>query len=72
MNDQEQYKKKVFQMKETLKKERGKGQILKRKHEDIFSAVEKLREACQSLKYDKDDLVLSINIIEGENGDLEK
>ena len=44
VDDLEQYKKKVSQMKETLKKERGEGQILKRKHEDILSELEKLRE----------------------------
>ena len=55
-----------------MKKERGEGQILKRKHEDILSELEKLREACQILQYEKDSLVLSINIIEGEKKDLEK
>ena len=72
VDDLEQYKKKVSQMKETLKKERGEGQILKRKHEDILSELEKLREACQILQSDKDALVLSVNIIEGEKKDLEK
>ena len=37
MHDLEQYKKKVFQMKKILKKERGEGQSLKRKHGDILS-----------------------------------
>ena len=50
----EQYKKRVSQMKETLKKERGEGQILKRKHEDSLSELEKLREACQILQSEKD------------------
>ena len=45
----EQYKKRVSQMKETLKKERGEGQILERKHEDSLSELEKLREACKIL-----------------------
>ena len=45
---------------------------MKRKHEDSLSELEKLREACQILQYDKDALVLSINIIEGEKKDLEK
>ena len=72
MTDLEQYKKKVVQMKETLKKERGEGQSLKRKHEDILSEIEKSKEACQTLQSDKDALVLSISIIEGEKKDLEK
>ena len=72
MTDLEQYKNKVVQMKETLKKERGEGQILKRKHEDILSELEKLREACQILQSNKDSCVLSINIIEGEKKDLKK
>ena len=65
MTDLEQYKKKIVQMKETLKKERGKGLSLKRKHEYILSEIKKSREACQILQSDKDSLVLSINIIEG-------
>ena len=72
VDDLEQYKKKVSQMKETLKKERGEGQSLKRKHEDSLSELEKLREACQMLQSDKDALVLSVNIIEGEKKDLKK
>ena len=68
----EQYKNKVVQMKETLKKERGEGQSLKRKHEDILSEIEKSREACQILQSEKEVLVLSVNIIEGEKKDLEK
>ena len=59
-------------MKETLKKERGEGKILKRKHEDSLSQLDKLREACQISESDKDSLVLSINIIEGEKKDIEK
>ena len=58
MIDLEQYKKKVFQMKETPKKERGDGKILKSKHEYILSDIENLREACQILQYQKDALVL--------------
>ena len=72
MIDLEQYKKKVVQMKETLNKERGEGQILKRKHKDILSEIENSREACQILQYEKDALVLSVNIIEGEKKDIEK
>ena len=71
MTDLEQYKKKVVQMKETLKKERGKGKIIKRKHAEIISDIEKSKEACQILQSDKDALVLSISIIEGKKKDLE-
>ena len=35
VEDIDQYKEKMFQMKETLRKERGEGKILKRKHDDI-------------------------------------
>ena len=45
---------------------------MKRKHVDRLSELEKLREACQISESDKDSLVLSINIIEGEKKDLEK
>ena len=58
VDDLEQYKKRVSQMKDTLKTERGEGKILKRKHEDILSELEKLKEACQVLQSDKDALVL--------------
>ena len=72
MTDLEQYKKKVVQMKESLKKERGEGQSLKRKHEDILSEIENSKEACQIIQSNKDALVLSVNIIEGEKKYLEK
>ena len=72
VDDLEQYKKKVSQMKETLKKERGEGKRLKRKHEDSLSELDKLREAFQIFQSNKDSLVLSINIIELEKKDLEK
>ena len=49
MTDLKEYKKKVVQMKETLKKERGEGQTLKRKHEEILSEIEKSKETCQTL-----------------------
>ena len=72
VDDLEQYKEKISQMKEPLKKERGEGQSLKRKHEDSLSELEKFREACPIMQSDKDALVFSINIIEGEKRDLEK
>ena len=43
-------------MKETLRKERGKVKYLKRKHDDILSEFEKLKEACQVMESDKDVL----------------
>ena len=45
---------------------------MKRKHEDMLSKIEKSKEACQNLQFDKDALVLSMNNIEGEKKDLEK
>ena len=59
-------------MEETLNKERGECQNLKRKHADILSEIEKSKEACQILQSDKDALILSINIIEGEKKYPEK
>ena len=59
VDDLEQYKKRVSQMNETLKKERGEGQNLKRKHEESLSEFKRLREACQILQSNKDVLVLS-------------
>ena len=72
MTDLEQSQKKIAQMKETLKRERGEGQSLKRNPEDMLSKIEKSKEACQTLQYDKDVLVLSLNIVEGEKKDLKK
>ena len=59
-------------MKESLKRERGEGQSLKRKHEDMLTMIEKSKEACQTLQSNRDALVLSVNIIEGDKKDLEK
>ena len=58
MTNLEQYQKKIAQMKETLKRERREGQSLKRKHEDMLNKIENSKEACQTLQYDKDALVL--------------
>ena len=63
--DLEEQKKTLSQMKETLNKERGEGQNLRRKHADILSEIEKSKEACQILQSDKVPLILSVNIIEG-------
>ena len=56
-------------MKKTLRKERGEGKSLKRKHDDILTELERLKGAYQILQSDKDALVLSVNIIEGEKRD---
>ena len=42
VDDLEQYKEKMSQMKETLKKERGEGQSLERKHDDSLIELERL------------------------------
>ena len=59
-------------MKETLRKERGEGQSLKRKHDDILTKLEKLKDAYKILETEKDALVLLATITEGEKKDLER
>ena len=59
-------------MKQTLRKERGEGQSLKIKHDDILTELEKLKEAYEILESDKDALVLSATITEREKKDLEQ
>ena len=49
MTDLEQSQKKVAQVKETLKKERGESQNLKRKYEDMIGEVKVSKEECQTL-----------------------
>ena len=46
-------------MKETLKKERGERQNMKRKYEDMIGDVKVSKEECQTLQEDKDALVVS-------------
>ena len=58
-------------MKETLRKERGEGQELKRKYDNTLSDLEKLKGAYKILESDKFSLTLSIEITEGEKRDLE-
>ena len=72
MTELEQSKKKIAQMKETLKRERDEGQCLKRKYKYMLSTIEESKAKCKALQYVKDALVLSVNIIEGEKKDLEK
>ena len=52
------------QLKETLKKERGESQNLKRKYEDMIGEVKVSKAECQTLQEDKDDLVVSAENIE--------
>ena len=43
-----------------------------RKYEDMLSTIEESKEKCQTLQSEKEDLVLLVNIIEGEKKGLEK
>ena len=43
-----------------------------RKYEDMLSTIEESKVECQTLQFNKEALVLSVNIIEGEKKDLEK
>ena len=61
----------MSQVKETLRKERGEVKILKIKYDDILTELEILKERCQILQSDKDALILSATITEGEKRDLE-
>ena len=60
------YKERMSQMKETLRKERGEGQELKRKHDDTFLEFEILKKAHQFMESDKDALILLDAISKGE------
>ena len=71
IEDADQLKDKISQMKETLRKERGEGQELKRKYDDTLSDLEKLKGAYHISELDKTALTLSIAITEGEKRDLE-
>ena len=64
MIDLEQFQKRVAQLKETLKKERGESQNLKRKYEDMIGEVKVSKAECQTLQEDKDTLVVSVENIE--------
>ena len=67
----DQYKDKMEQMKETLRKEQGEGRETKRKYDVTLSNLERLKEAYKILEAERDALVLSNTIISGENKDLE-
>ena len=45
VDDIEQYKEKMSKVKETLRKERGEGRSLKKKHDDTLIKLERLKEA---------------------------
>ena len=67
----DEYKDKMAQMKETLRKEEKVGQEGKRKYDATLLDLEKLQQDYQILKEEKDDLKLSNTILDGENKDLE-
>ena len=67
----DQYKEKMVRVKDTLMKEKGEGQEMKRKHEATRSEFVRLQEAYQVLESEKEDLVLSNTINDGEKKDLE-
>ena len=71
VEDARHYNERMLKMKETLVKERTKGQDLKRKHDDTLLEFERLKKAYQALESDKDALVLLVTITEGEKKDLE-
>ena len=59
-------------MKNTMIKERGEGGELKIKHEANFSEFENLQKDYQHLESEKDAMVLSVTISEGEKKDFER
>ena len=58
-------------MKDTLVNERGEGWESKRKHEATTSEFKNLQKAYKYLESEKDALVLSVTITEGEKKDIE-
>ena len=54
----------MAQLKESLKKERGEIQNLKRKYEDMIGEVKVSKVECQTLQADKDALVVSTENME--------
>ena len=57
----------VAQLKETLKKERGEIQNLKRKYEDMIGEAKVSKVECQILQVDKDAIVISRERIENNS-----
>ena len=66
-----QYKDKMSQMKETLRKEERVGQEVKRKYDATPSDLEKIQHDYQILEEERDALKLSNTILDGEKKDLE-
>ena len=62
----DQYKYKMAQMKEALRKEQGEGREEKRKYDATLSDLERLQEVYQVLEAERDPLVLPNNIISWE------
>ena len=67
----DQYKDKMEQMKETLRKEERVGRETKRKYDSTLSDLENLQQDYQILEVEKDALKLSHTILDGEKKDLE-
>ena len=68
----DQYKDKMEQMKETLRKEERVGQETKRKYDSTLSNLEKLQQDYQILEAEKDALEFSNTILCGEKKDIER
>ena len=67
----DQYKDRMTQMKDTLRKEERVGRESKRKYDATISNLEKLQQDYQILKEEKDALKLSNTILDGEKKHLE-
>ena len=67
----EHYKEIMLQMKDTLVKERGEGQELKRKQKGTLFEKEILQREYQDLVTERDELVVQMTIMDGEKGDFE-
>ena len=67
----DQYKDKMSQMKETLRKEERVGQQAKWKYDATLPNLEKLKQYYHILEAEKDALKLSNIILDGEKKDLE-
>ena len=61
----DQYKYKMAQMKETLRKEERVSQEAKRKYDATLSDLEKLQQDYQILEEERDDLKLSNIVLDG-------
>ena len=71
VGDDEHYKERMINMKDTLVKERGEGRELNRKHEATISKKESIQKEHQYLETNKGALELLVTIMEGEKKDLE-